>query len=63
MNATLYKVRADLAEWHKQFQQGIEWYKQEMDKLKNENNQLKQIIMDKDKEINELKSKINAESK
>lgn len=63
MNKAFYNIRNQLAELHDGFRQGMDWYKQEMDKIKAENEQLKTIIQNKDKEIEELKSKLNAESK
>lgn len=52
LNEKLHQARALLAEFQSGFNQAIPWYKDEMDKLK------QQLII-KDKEIEELKIKLN----
>lgn len=47
----LYNIRGQVAEVQQGLKAGLEWYKQEMDNLK-------QQLMAKDKEIEELKKKV-----
>lgn len=50
-----YKVRGDIATLHQAFQQGMDWWKKEMQDLKDQ-------LSAKDKEIEELKKKLNEKS-
>lgn len=55
ISTAFLKIRGDLAELHNGFKQGMEWYKQEM-------NNLKVQLENKDKEIEYLKKKLNEKS-
>lgn len=55
MLSKLWQIRAELGEFHQVIMQGMDWYKKEMDNLKNQ-------LYIKDKEIDDLKNKLNAQS-
>lgn len=55
MLSKLWQIRAELGEFHQVMMQGMDWYKKEMDNLKNQ-------LYIKDKEIADLKNKLNEQS-